>query len=347
MIHKYNIIFYLCSLKSGIMSEKSVKSEKVKADGRKTPVEEPKPRQTEDLKGWGRELKKWSEKGESWWQIFTGKQKFSISDSDSGTERWYMFISPLRVTIGLTSLIVLMFILVVLTVAYTPVMDTIPGYPGGRSREMLVRSIMRLDSLERQMANLTVYSDNIALIMEGKTPVIRDVSRVGDSIEIQKNKAKVPPGAADSILRARMEGTGEYSLAGSSAAALSSIKRSDFVAPAQGLIGTRFSPVNGRYGIEIVTKANNPVVAVREGSIMLSLWTPENGNVVAIQHADNLISVYRNISQLKGGVGTRVKMNEIIGVAGASGEEGAVSGPLEFELWFNGTPVDPENYIVF
>lgn len=283
----------------------------------------------------------------SWWKGFSGKQRLSIMDSDDGHERWYMYISPLRAVIAFFALILTLFIIVVIVVAYTPIMDNIPGYPGSRSREMLVHTIMKLDSLEREMNHLTVFSDNIALIMEGKTPVIRDVSRIGDSIEIQE-KTLIPPNFADSVLRAQMEGGGVYSLAASAAANRLSRETVNLVPPVQGLVQAHFDPIKGRFGVEIVTTTNQSVVAIREGSIIMSIWTPEEGNIVQIQHPDNLISVYKRISQLQRSVGSRVRAGEIIGLAGEVGENGRNDAvPFGFELWYNGTPVDPEAYIVF
>jgi murein DD-endopeptidase MepM/ murein hydrolase activator NlpD len=111
----------------------------------------------------------------------------------------------------------------------------------------------------------------------------------------------------------------------------------DLVPPAKGILGAEFSPVNGRFGVEIVTADQSPVVAAREGTVIFNGWTPEEGDVVQIQHPDKRESVYRHLSETIPGVGTRVKAGEVIGVA----------GPLIFELWHNGTAIDPVNYIVF
>ena len=288
------------------------------------------------------------EKLNKWWRGFASKQKFSITDSDDGSVKWYMYISPARILVGLVSLVLLLAAAVVLVTAYTPLMDTIPGYPGRHSREMLIQNIMRLDSLQREMAHMSVYGDNIALIMEGKTPVIRDVSRIGDSIEIRERELVLPTGA-DSALRARMEGSGDYSLAGSAAAARASGRNTpELVPPVAGLVQSRFSPVNGRFGVEVATASNQPVVAVREGSVILSVWTPDEGYIVQIQHQDNLVSIYKHLSEVLHSVGKRLQAGEIIGYSGSVDSEAPGSaGPLRFELWYNGTPVDPENYIVF
>ncbi|MDR2913214.1 MAG: M23 family metallopeptidase [Alistipes sp.] len=276
------------------------------------------------------------ERIKKWWRGFVEKQKLAVLDGDDGSTRWYMYVSPARVLVGLVTFVLLVVAAVVIVIAYTPLMDTIPGYPGRRSRETLIAGVMRLDSLEREMANLTVYSDNIDLILEGKTPVIRDTSRIGDSIEMQ-DKTLVPASAADSVLRARMEGDGAWSLAASVAAARASGVPSDFVRPAAGMISGGFSPVGGRFGVTIATAAGSPVVAVREGSVVLNVWTPDEGRIVQIQHADNLVSIYRRLSESSRVVGSRIEAGELVGTADI----------VEFELWYNGTPVDPQNYIVF
>lgn len=271
-----------------------------------------------------------------WWNGFTAMQKLAVLDGDDNSTKWYMYISPARVLVGFVTLVLLIVVAVVMLVVYTPLMDTIPGYPGKRSREALLAGIMRLDSLEKEMANLTVYTGNIDLVMEGKTPVIRDVTHQGDSVQMQ-DKTLVPPDGADSLLRAMMEGDGEYSLAASAIASRSGGAPDHLTAPVKGIVQSEFSPVDGRYGVEVTPADQSPVVAVKDGTVTLSAWTPGEGYLLQIQHADNLLSVYRRLSEARSNVGTRVKAGEMIGMA----------GPLVFELWYNGTAVDPLNYIVF
>ena len=76
-----------------------------------------------------------------------------------------------------------------------------------------------------------------------------------------------------------------------------------------------------------------------------SLWTPETGYIVVLQHAGNLISVYKNLSQSLVTTGQTIRSGELIGY-NAEVQDGEVR-LFEFELWNNGKPVDPEGYIVF
>jgi len=68
--------------------------------------------------------------------------------------------------------------------------------------------------------------------------------------------------------------------------------------------------------------------------------------VIQIQHESNLLSVYKHNSVLYKKVGDRVNAGEVISIIGNTGEFS--SGPhLHFELWYNGIPLNPEEYITF
>ena len=111
------------------------------------------------------------------------KHRLKLQNEVDNAEEWHMHISVVRIFAALLAFVLLLFILILSLVAYTPVLEFLPGYEANRSREMLLQNIMRLDSIERQMTQMRTYSDNIALIMEGKTPVVRNVGGL-DSIKI-------------------------------------------------------------------------------------------------------------------------------------------------------------------
>jgi len=95
-----------------------------------------------------------------------------------------------------------------------------------------------------------------------------------------------------------------------------------------------------------VAKRNEAVNATLDGTVIFSDWTVETGYVIGIQHKGNYISVYKHNSVLLKNQGSFVKAGEPIAIVGESGE--LSSGPhLHFELWYNGTPVDPKEYIAF
>ncbi|MBR5454173.1 MAG: M23 family peptidase, partial [Rikenellaceae bacterium] len=125
------------------------------------------------------------------WSWFAGRHQISIDATDNSSEAWFVVVRPWQVLLGMIALVALMMFAAIGIVAYTPILDMIPGTPGEKSRNLLIDNIVRLDSMEREMNNLLVYSDNISLIVDGKTPIVRNVEMVGDSIDI-KSKELIP-----------------------------------------------------------------------------------------------------------------------------------------------------------
>ena len=88
------------------------------------------------------------------------------------------------------------------------------------------------------------------------------------------------------------------------------------------------------------------VKATLDGTVIMAAWTVETGYVIHIQHANNLISIYKHNAELLKSTGNAITAGDAIAIIGNSGE--LTTGPhLHFELWHNGTPIDPETYIVF
>jgi murein DD-endopeptidase MepM/ murein hydrolase activator NlpD len=268
---------------------------------------------------------------------FSRKHRLSLRKQHDGTEVWYMHTSPLEFLGGAVATVLILFILVLLLVASTPVLNLIPGYHGNESREMTIESIMKVDSIERRLNEIQLYTSDVSRIIEGKTPVTI-VQPAADSVA-GRNET-VLPNAADSALRAQMEGSGAYGLDQQSPAARPGM---DLSSPVKGVVATHFDPKEGRYGTGISTAAREQVMAVEDGTITLSMWSPEGGYTIQIQHFDNLISIYKNCSRAVQTVGARVRGGEVIGYT--SEEDG--KGLFEVELWRDGTPVDPESFILF
>lgn len=282
----------------------------------------------------------------AWWRGFFRKRRFNMLNATDRSEEWHIHLSPAGIIAGLVSFVLLLFIIVLSLVAYTPVLEFLPGYrtEADRSRENLVQSIIRLDSMERMMNDMMTYNENIALIMEGKTPVVRSLPPA-DSARL--DKTAVAPSREDSLLRAQMEGSGPYGLSGGEATRRSVREAIGMVAPVEGILTDRFDIKQGRLGVQIAAAAAAGIAAVEGGTVVLNLWTPEHGYVVQLQHPGGFLSVYKNLSQSLVAAGQTVRSGEVIGYAAAPDAEDHENKPFEFELWNAGKPVDPEGYIVF
>ncbi len=222
-------------------------------------------------------------------------------------------------------------------VGYTSILEMLPIYRSdiSKSREIMVENILRIDSMERVLNDLMRYNDNIALIMEGKSPVVRN-SQLTDSVGL--NKTMVAPNQADSILRNQMEGESEYSLR----RATINLSSMQMISPFRGEITQRFDIGSDRRSMKFSASGVEPnkVESTDGGVVILSFWTPDANNIIEVQHIKGMISIYKNLSQSLVKSGDMVKGGEVIGYI-QPGDD------FEFELWESGNPVNPENYIIF
>ncbi len=271
------------------------------------------------------------------------KYRLIIYNDNTFEEVWFMRLSRLNVfTLGGT--FILAFIAIVtLLIAFTPIREFIPGYPDSEMRRNLVRNAQRLDSLEHEIDVRDKYFQTINSIVSGETPESfeesQDTNVTYEEVHFERSKH-------DSLLRQQIEEAEIFNLSLSGNGDNPDFTRLHFYAPVQGIITRNFNPEKGHFGTDIVAEGNKVVVAVLDGTVTMANWTLETGYVIQIQHANNLISVYKHNAELLKKVGNHVSAGESIAIIGNSGE--LTSGPhLHFELWHNGSALNPEDYIYF
>lgn len=272
------------------------------------------------------------------------KYRLNILNDQTFEEVWAMRLSRLNVIAFFGSAAILIVILVIALIAFTPIREFIPGYPDGNTRRNIVINALKADSLERELKLWKDYYNNINNILRGGEP-LNIVSKPDSSVKYKE--IRFTRSVEDSLLRMQIEENEMYNLSVfDGRKAKSNISTILLFAPVKGVVTSTFSLQQNHFGVDVVTAPNEPVVAVADGTVTLASWTIETGNVLQIQHDDNLISVYKHNSQLLKKQGARVKAGETIAIIGNSGE--LTTGPhLHFELWHNGNPIDPEKYIVF
>lgn len=274
------------------------------------------------------------------------KMRFSVNDPLSHEEEWSLHITPAGLLGSLAAFCLFLFLLVLVLVAYTPILDIFPGYrtAAEKTHDDLVQNVMRLDSLERRMNDMLTYNENIAMILEGRTPVVRTPLSDGDTVKL--DKTLVPPSQFDSLLRAQMEGDGDYSLART----LQSRQQGGkliFAAPAEGIITRHFSREDNYLGVGIQAAPNAPVTSIDDGVVADVATHGEKGAVVVVQHFNGFVSIYRNLSQVLVAKGQSIKSRQVIGYNAMPSVGDRTNPVVEIEIWNEGKAVDPEAYIVF
>ena len=119
-----------------------------------------------------------------------------------------------------------------------------------------------------------------------------------------------------------------------------------FFAPVKGNIVRPYSNAMRHYGVDIAAASESPVNAAYSGTVVSAGFTAEDGHVIALQHPAGVITVYRNNSALLKHQGDAVRAGEPIAFVG-TGTTTELGPHLHLEVWVNGTPVNPEEYISF
>ncbi len=272
------------------------------------------------------------------------KFRLIIYNDNTFEEVWYLRLTRLNMFALTSTLFILIVVGVFALVAYTSIRELIPGYPDGNLRRTILMNAVRLDSLENEIRMRDQYFQNIKALVSGEEPD-NLVSLADTSVEI--SSVDFSKSIEDSILRIQIEAEEQYNLSvlplQSSPRDLASIH---FFAPVRGLVTKQFNSSENHFGTDIGAEPNEVVKATLDGTVTMDGWTIETGYVIYIQHKNNLISVYKHNSVLLKKTGNVVKAGDAIAIIGNSGE--LTTGPhLHFELWHNGTPIDPQSYIVF
>lgn len=259
-------------------------------------------------------------------------------------------LTLMNVYISFSIVLVLLVTLVILLFIFTPIKQYLPGYGQVNSNQEIYKIERRLYELEAEVQAREIYLESVRNALtnnvEYKPENVKDESEaVKDTI------LNVEPNAADYQLRRVVE-TGQFAGGGDNEVKSNftentkSIEQMFFVPPIQGTTSASFRPDKKHYGIDIIAPRNTPIKAVADGMVITSDWTYDTGNVIAVQHENNIISFYKHNSVLLKKVGSFVNAGEAVAIIGNTGE--LTDGPhLHFELWYRGNPVNPAEYINF
>ncbi len=276
----------------------------------------------------------------------TDKYRLVIMNDETFEERLSLNLSRLNVLILFSVMGVAFGFIIYALFIFTPLKEYIPGYGDVHVKKDLVKMKYRSDSLETMMDQHSAWIANIINILEDNIPLPPEEPG-GKSVFFDTIKLDRIP-VEDALLREEIESELDYALIFTDAKRekTGNIYNLNFFPPLKGYVTSTFNPEKEHYGIDIVGQERSPILATLDGTVVFSGWTAETGHVIALQHAQNMISFYKHNSVLLKKVGNFVKAGEPVAIIGNSGE--LSTGPhLHFELWKDGTPVDPEDYLIF
>lgn len=283
-----------------------------------------------------------SSKKKSWKDRLRARYRMVVMDDDSFAERASVTLTPLGIIVALSAITIVMTALVVVLIAFTPIREYIPGYAEGDMTEELIVMNEKTDSLLNEANARQQYLENLTNILRGNDTAVIIQNPTDTTKHYELDKSHSPE---DSALRDEIELGDEYSLQ-IGVTKKTGISGYFFFAPVKGSITSSFNLAEEHFGVDVACDENEPVKATLDGTIISAGWNPQDGYVIQVQHGNNLISVYKHNAALLKKTGQFVKAGEPIAIIGNSGEHS--TGPhVHFEIWYNGAPVDPQEYVVF
>lgn len=271
------------------------------------------------------------------------RYRLVIINEQTFEEQLYFRLTRLNVIVFSTFIFTLLFTGTIALVSYTPIKEYIPGYSSTKMRKQAAENAFRLDSLLNAYRQSNRQLGAFRKVLTGEI----DIEEIGENTnkpDTQNGVNKLIPKRSkqDSLLRILVEQEDKYSVT------LTRGSKVDFVLypPATGTISQRYDLVNKHYAVDIVLNEKAPVKAVAEGTVIFSEWTADTGYVIIIEHPYGLLSAYKHNATLSKSQGETVAAGEVIATAGNTGEY-STGYHLHFELWSDGFPMNPENFIDF
>ena len=264
--------------------------------------------------------------------------KVVVSSEDTFEEKFAFKASKINVFVLMLVYSVILISFTISIVFFTQLRELVPGYS---SSDLLNRAIyltQKTDSLERQIELNNKFYKSIEDVLSGKTDefIERDNIPIDSSLN-EKNFFSISPNSEDSILRNYVDSQDKFNLTINELV----IENKMFFSPIKGDITQAFNFEENHFAIDIAADIGTPVKSILDGKILFSEWSVDTGHVIIVDHGDNIVSVYKHNSKSLKEQNDFVQAGEVIAYSGNQGS--LSSGPhLHFELWKNGTPIDPE-----
>lgn len=256
-------------------------------------------------------------------------------------------------------LVVLLTVLVTSAViAFSPVRELIPGYTDTELVEKQKELLATVESLREKSAQQDSIIKSIqrvtdlapddtvmlrqiqaVLNLESSAPSVSPAMNAGDAPAETDGGTPANNGAGQGLAPSEPTSATSYT-----PKATTGISFVSFRKPVEGSITRRFDSEKAHFAIDIATTQNAMVRSSSSGVVIMADYTLNTGYVIGVLHPENYISFYKHNKRLLRNVGSFVNAGDPIAIAGNSGEMS--SGPhLHFELWKDGRPIDPLNYL--
>ncbi len=271
------------------------------------------------------------------------KYRLVILNEDTFEERLSFKLTKLNVFVVVTLSAILLIAGTTFLIAFTGLREYIPGYSSAALKRQATQLNYKTDSLQNVLMLNNQYYESIRRALTGDLEVgSLNRDSISRSQRYDPASLDLAPSRADSLLRERVALEDKYNLLETAGSSM------DFALfpPVKGPISEKFDLKTRHYAVDVVVAKNAPIKSIADGRVIFSEWSAATGYVIIVEHDYGLISVYKHNASLTKEQGDFVRSGEVIATGGSTGE--LTTGPhLHFELWKEGNPVNPTDYIDF
>ncbi|MCK5816260.1 MAG: M23 family metallopeptidase [Flavobacteriaceae bacterium] len=271
------------------------------------------------------------------------KYRMVIINEDTFEEKISFKITMLNVFVLGGVLSILLIVGTTLLISLTSLREYVPGHSSLKLKKEAANLIYKVDSLDNILEVNNRYITRIKEVLIGDVSVLSfDKDSVFETVQLNREVVLKGNSSNDSLFRLEVERENKYSF-------FEEAKKNEgvvFFAPVSGVISNSYNLKEKHFAVDIVVKGGTPIKAIADGTVIFSEWTVETGHVIIIEHSNGYISIYKRNGTLHKFQGDFVKSGEVIASSG-SRDELTIGSHLHFELWSDGYPVNPINFIDF
>lgn len=271
------------------------------------------------------------------------KYKLVILNENTFEERLSFQLTRLNVFVFVSLSAIFLVAITYALIAFTSLREYIPGYSSTALKKKATELNYKTDSLQRAIMLNDKYYASIKKVLIGDVSASEfNKDSIIEAIKLEESEVDLNPILEDSLLREKIDKEDKYNLFESATTGTNFV----LFPPVSGTISQPYNAKEKHYAVDIVVTKDTPIKATADGIVIFAEWTANTGHVIILEHSYGLISVYKHNESLTKAQGDLVKAGEVIATAGNSGE--LSTGPhLHFELWNDGYPINPTNFIDF
>ncbi len=266
-----------------------------------------------------------------------------LNDTTFG-EKFSLRLSPITLIIGISAITIIMTSLVISMVAFTPLREYIPGYGDVTERKEILSLNLKADSLEQTLDSRNAYMTSILNVLNEK--VESKTEKPKKDTTGKYSKLNTDPSSTDMDFRKEYEASSNNPVASVAKIKYRGLSEIVFFTPVEGIITSSYDLTEDHFGVDIVTKQDETIKTTLDGTVIFTGFSAGDGHIIHVQHNNNLVSIYKHCASLLKQTGEKVKSGEAIAVVGNTGEK-SKGQHLHFELWFNGSPINPQEFVSF